>query len=320
VAPSSSAKKVARLAQRGKGKRVRFQGGTLFPAVVTIIVVVGLVLIVYARQSRPSAGDSPPTINDHWHAAIGIYACDDASPGKGELQWQAKFAGAKEDQGVDPATGQTVFTDKLFAVMGVHSHDDGVIHWHPYSSKSVGNRAKLGVFFDVYGIKMTDTTLTLPPDQGLDGKEQVWKEGTTKCDGKDADLEVVVWDSYSDTGDGQTYQTGFDDIRIKNDGMVFALAFVPKGTKVPMPPWAAELPQLGAADGGAATGQTTTTVAGETTTTVAGETATTLPGDTTTVPGDTATTVAGDTATTAPGTTVAPTTTTPTATSTTKPG
>jgi hypothetical protein len=310
VAPSSSAKKVARLAQRGKGKRVRFQGGTLFPAAVSIVVVIGLLLIVYARQSRPSASDSPPTINDHWHAAIGIYACDDAGPDKGQPQWQAKFAGNKEAQGIDPATGQTVFTDKLFATTGVHSHDDGVIHWHPYSSKSVGNRAKLGVFFDVYGIKMSDDELKLPADQGLDGKEQIWKEGTTKCGGEDADLRVVVWDSYSDTGAGQTYQVGFDDIRIKNDGMVFALVFAPKDAKITMPPWAAELPQLGAADGGS-TGQTTTTVAGETTTTVAGDTSTTVADATTTVAGATATTTVAGAATTAPGTTVAAATTAP---------
>ena len=31
VAPSSSAKKVAKLASRGKGKKVHFQGGTTFP-------------------------------------------------------------------------------------------------------------------------------------------------------------------------------------------------------------------------------------------------------------------------------------------------
>lgn len=274
MAPSSSAKKVARLAQRGKGKKVRFQGGTLFPAVVVAVVLIGLVLIAYGRQSRPSAGDSPPTINDHWHAAIGIYACDDAGPGKGQLQWQAKFAGNKEEtKGTDSATGQPILASKLFETTGVHSHDDGVIHWHPYTSKSVGNRAKLGVFLDVYGIELSDGELKLPADQGLDGKEQIWKEGTTECGGKDADLEVVAWDSFSDTGDGQTYQTSFGDIRFKQDGMVFALAFVPKGTKVPMPPWASQLPSLGAADGGS-TGQTTTTVAGsDTSTTATGSTA-----------------------------------------------
>lgn len=39
-------------------------------------------------------------------------------------------------------------------------------------------------------------------------------------------------------------------MRITNDGMVFTIAVVPVGTEVSMPPWAPELPELGAVDGG----------------------------------------------------------------------
>ena len=42
----ASARRVARLAQKGKGKKVRFQGGTLFPALVVGISVVGAALIL----------------------------------------------------------------------------------------------------------------------------------------------------------------------------------------------------------------------------------------------------------------------------------
>ena len=78
-----------RLAQKGKGKRVRFQGGTLFPMVVAIVLVLGLALIVYARTSRPAADASAPqiyrgqdpatgqTIGDHWHGAYGFQICSD---------------------------------------------------------------------------------------------------------------------------------------------------------------------------------------------------------------------------------------------------
>ena len=62
---SASAKKVAKLAQRGKGKKVRFQGGSLFPIAVIVIVVLGLLTIVYARQSRPDPGTRPPQVGDH---------------------------------------------------------------------------------------------------------------------------------------------------------------------------------------------------------------------------------------------------------------
>ena len=64
MAPSSSAKKVARLASRGKGKKVRFQGGSVFPIAVAIVVVLGLLAIVYGRESRPSDGSGVPRVND----------------------------------------------------------------------------------------------------------------------------------------------------------------------------------------------------------------------------------------------------------------
>jgi hypothetical protein len=255
VAPSSSAKRVARLASRGKGKKVRFQGGSVFPIAVALVVVLGLLAIVYGRQSRPSNGAGVPRVNDgtntdaHWHAAFGIYICD---------TFQPKITGTKEEQGTD-AQGNTVFLDDKFRILGVHSHGDGIIHYHPYSTKSSGNRAKLGVFLDVYNIKLTDTELVMPADQGGDK----WSTKDTKCGGKDTDLIVRVWDKFSDTGVFHDVVTDFNNIRITNDGMVFVVAFVPKGTDIPQPDWAAQLPTLGASDGGNVA--PSTTIAGETT-------------------------------------------------------
>ncbi len=254
---SSSTKKAARLAQKGKGKRVRFQGGTLFPVVILLIIVVGLATVVYAKASQPKADASPPTTEDHWHAAYGFLLCDTDS--------FRQLNGALEE--VD-SNGNLVSTD--FFRTGVHSHDDGVIHWHPYSAAAVGTRAQLGVFLDNYGVELDDDSLRFPENQG--GGEYV--EGETECpDGKDGELQVVVWDSASDTGNGRRYVSGFNDIHIDHDGMIFTIAFVPEGTDIPMPPWASELAQLGAAD----QGQTapTTTVAGAAGSTPAGSTPTT---------------------------------------------
>ena len=282
---SSSAKKVAKLAQRGKGKKVRFQGGSLFPVAVLVVIVVGLLTIVYARQSRPDAGSQPPQVNDHWHAAYGVYVCD---------TWLPKLSGALEDTQTDPSTGRPIPTK--FSTTGVHSHGDGVIHWHPYSTKAVGNRAKLGLFLDNYGVELSTTELKMPAGQG--GND--YKVSDFTCNGKKAQITVPTWDSYTDTGKGTTNITSLSDVRLKNDGMVFTIAIVPAGTPVTMPPWAKNLPDLGAADGSG----TTTTVAGDTSgttgATTTGDTATgnTATGDTTT--GDTAT---GTTDTAAPGTT-----------------
>ena len=233
---SSSAKKVAKLAQRGKGKKVRFQGGTLFPAAVVGVLVLGLLVIVYARQTRPDPGSFPPQVGDHWHAAFGIYACD---------TWLPKFVGEKAETFVDSLGNESLIND-TYAATGVHSHDDGVIHYHPFSTRSVGERARLGVYLDVYDIELSEDRLVLPDDQGGD----VFDVEDYRCNGEEVDIKVVVWDSYTDTGPGVNYITDLPDVRLTNNGMVFVIAVVPVGTEIEMPPWAIDLPTLGAVDGG----------------------------------------------------------------------
>ena len=224
---------------------MRFQGGTLFPAVVVGVVLLGLLTIVYARQSRPDPGSFPPQQGDHWHAAYGMYVCDG---------WLPKLTGAKEETITDSTGNRTLVNDN-FASTGIHSHDDGVIHYHPNSSKAVGKRARLGLLLDVYGVDLSTDRLALPDDQG----GEVYDVDDFKCNGEDVEIKVVAWNSFEDTGKGTTNITDLADVKITNDGMVFAIAVVPVGTAVTMPPWAAELPALGAADlpGGAAA---TTTV------------------------------------------------------------
>jgi hypothetical protein len=258
---SSSAKKVAKLAQKGKGKKVRFQGGTLFPLIVAIVVVLGLGLVTYGRASRPAADDSPPTIDDHWHHAYGFYVCD---------QWLPNLVGNLEE--IDPSTGAFINAD--FNATGIHSHDDGVIHWHANSSRAVGKRATLGLFLDVYDVQLTDSKLTFPENQG----GATYEEGEYKCGNEDGELKAVVWDSYTDTDAGTTYISDFNDIRLNMNSMVVAIAFVPKDTDVAMPPQAAQLPELGAVDQATQPADVSTTVAGGTT--PAGGTDTTAPAST----------------------------------------
>jgi hypothetical protein len=297
VASSSSAKKVARLASRGKGKKVRFQGGSIFPIAVALVVILGLLLIVYGRQSRPSNGSGVPRVNNgsnidaHWHAAFGIYICD---------TFQPKITGTLEETGIDSDGNQVLLNDK-FRILGIHSHGDGIIHYHPASTKSSGNRAKLGVFLDSYDIKLTDTELVMPANQG--GSK--WSTKDFKCNGKDTQLTVRVWDHYSQPGNFHDVVTDFNNIRITNDGMVFVVAFVPKGTDIPQPDWASQLPTLGATDGGAVIATTTTSIAGATSSTPTGGSTV----DTTVGSGETSTSIAtGDTG--AVSTTTVPATTT----------
>jgi hypothetical protein len=249
VAPSSSStKKAAKLAKSGKGKKVRFQGGTLFPVVVTIVIVLGLSLVFYARQSRPSVDASgSPQQSDHWHHAYGFYLCD---------TW-FRLEGNAEQQGTDDFV--------QYQRTGIHSHDDGLIHWHPFSSAAVGSNATLGVFLDTYGVELTNDKLTFPETQRTALETQlvaqdppredilVWEDGDScTIDGsdEDAELKVVVWNNFTDTDDGTTYIADFDNIRLDQDQMVVAIAFVPDDTDISMPPWAPDLPTLGEVDSG----------------------------------------------------------------------
>ena len=245
MAPSSSStKKAAKLAQTGKGKKIRFQGGTLFPLIVTIVLVLGLALVVYARESRPSADASQPQVGDHWHVAYGFYLCD---------QW-VQLQGDAEERDANGA-----FLNVDFARTGVHSHDDGLIHWHANSRAAVGRRATFKVFLDVYDIELGADKLVFPEAQRSilpagAPEDGVYEEGETKCniDGEEVDgsIQAVVWDNFTDTDDGTTFIAAFENIRVDKNSKVISVAFVPDDTQVPMPPWAQQLPELGAIDGG----------------------------------------------------------------------
>lgn len=261
MASGSSAKKVARLAQKGKGKKVRFQGGTVFPSVMAVVIVIGLGLVTYARQSAPSK-NTPPTINDHWHVSYGFYHCD---------SFLGDLVGNKEDG-----------SSASYAKYNIHSHDDGVIHWHP-SALATGTRAKLGLFLETYGVTVNTKELSFSKDQN---KGVSYKVGTDKCKDKsgklvDAQVQVIVWPSYDDTATSKRYITDFNNIRITKDQMAITIAYVIPGTEIPLPKSASNLPELGAKDSAA----TTTTVKGATTTTVKGATTTTVAASTTTTGG-----------------------------------
>jgi hypothetical protein len=234
---SSSTKKAARLAHKGKGQKIRFQGGALFPFVVALVLVLGVGLIAYARQSRPAADASAPQVTDHWHHTYGFFLCD---------QW-VQFTGNAEET---DASGQPLHPE--YARTGIHSHDDGLIHWHPFSSASIGRRAKLGVFLDVYGVDISTDKLEFPADQRaqlpVDFQETgVFETGETSCmiDGKavDAELSVTRWNNTTDDDAGITFISDFKNIALNQDAMVVSIAFAPDGADIGKPPWITDFEQ-----------------------------------------------------------------------------
>ena len=283
---SSSTKRAARLAQKGKGKRVRFQGGTLFPMVVLLILVIGIGTIVYARASVPAADASPPTIEDHWHMAYGFSLCDQPE--------MVKLQGNLEDPNGEH------YNDYVRTY--VHSHDDGVIHWHPFSGVAVGKNAKLGVFLDNYGIELDRHDAEVP---GGPERRQDLQRGRDEVPGRQGRRAV-------------RHRVAEPGGHVERDALRHRLRRHPDEQEQPgdhdrLPAQGHRRspsrrgprtsPQLGAVDTGQApVGASTTTVAGATTPPASGATTTTAPGA---VGEPSATTAAGATTTTSATTTTA---------------
>ena len=115
MARSSSAQKIARLAEKGKGKKVRFQGGSVFPTVVFAVVLLGAVLIAYARQSGTPI-DASVTAEQKYATAFAFQNCDELvelnQPDVAQLNPADIFA--------------SVTTETPAAIIG-----DGIVGWMP---------------------------------------------------------------------------------------------------------------------------------------------------------------------------------------------
>ena len=219
---ASSNKKVARAAKAGGGRaRAAGERNLLFPASLLVVVVLGTLLVLYARDNRSAEALEPPLIGDHWHAAVGFYVCDEfVTP-------LAEFSGAG----------------------GIHTHgSSGLLHIEPSSSAAAGENATLqNALEDAQealggGKGLSDDALGVP---GGDS----YVEGEDTCDDVDGDpiVQVAVWDSRKEAENGEepaVLTENFDLIRFGNDGEVFTVAFAPEGTDLPVPANADELAEV----------------------------------------------------------------------------
>jgi hypothetical protein len=265
---ASSAKKVARAARAGgRGRSAgNRQRNLLFPGAIGLIVVLGVGLIGFAANDRKNDESVAPALGDHWHAAYGIYVCDEFLPAIPEFE--------------NPE--------------GIHTHSDGVIHIHPFTANATGNDATMGIFLEGAGIEMSDDELTVNGETYTEG-EDTCGEG---ADEEDGELVLAQWkDVQSTDANPARIDSDFGDMHFDEDGEGYVIAFVPEDADIPKPDSAGNLAELGAADGGEVpdeSGETTTTTAAEggepsdgATTTTAAE------GGSTTTAGETTTTTAG---------------------------
>jgi hypothetical protein len=152
-------------------------------------------------EAQPLAGrpKEGAKVGEHWHAAFGLDLCG---------EWLT--APAFEDEA------------------GIHSHGDGLVHDHPFTTESAGRNATMEKFFTGGGWKVTATSF----DFGPDAKKA---NGDPCPDGKPG---VVRW-----AVNGKEQHGNLSDF-IPFDGDVIALAFLPADAPIPTPPQEKALEQI----------------------------------------------------------------------------
>jgi hypothetical protein len=268
---ASSSKKVARAAGASGGRTSRGRAPVLWYSSLAVILLAGVGLTAFSRQQRqdklgsPSSQTPPRANQDHWHTAYGVYVCD---------KW------------ADPVTNQE-------DANGIHTHGDGIVHVHPFTSKVAGKNATFGKFVTQVNAKIDTKSFTWPA-----GSEKITKKNGDKCGETAGEVKVFY--------DGKPVTTDPNNIRLTDRGKL-VIAFVTPDTtaeKIGDPPSVPNLDSL-------------TDVAPTDTSVPADPTASTVPGATTVpgAPGDTTPTTAPAASTptsapaspdtTAPATTVA---------------
>lgn len=215
---ASSNKKVARAAKAGGKARSAGERNLLFPAVLAVVVVLGTLLVVYAREERSAeALKRPIAFEDHWHASHAFYACDAFLPDLPEYM---------------PPQNR-----------GIHAHGDALIHIHPFSTARSGELATLRNFIADGGEVLGGGDQIEDDRLGVPGGE-TYVEGEDSCDGVDGDpiVQVAVWDTGFAAINGQEpdriVTEDFGSIRFEKDGEVYTIAFAPRDAEIPPPPQA----------------------------------------------------------------------------------
>lgn len=167
------------------------------------IIIAGSALVFFAWQGRDVAA-LQPTFGDHWHAPYGIYDCriDD---------FQAPIQ--------DPQTANA----------GIHTHSDGVVHIHPFSSTATGSGATLGTFFEATEAQLEDDvalTFSNRPELSEDG---------VQCDGEDVILQIHRF-PLGATEASEVITENLNDYRFGGDLEGFVIALAPEGAEIPPPP------------------------------------------------------------------------------------
>ncbi len=195
MARSAAAKKVAKAASTGAGgKGAASERKVLFPAAMTLVALLGVVLVLVARDQRADlAPVGDPGLEDHWHSAYNFFVCDEVDP--------TVFENDSED-------------DRT----GIHTHGDGLIHIHPFVSTVTGQYATLGAFFDENETAFDDDEVELPSGPLLE-------ESSFSCGDGNAEIRVLKWNQLT-AEKPVVYTEDLRDVRLNEDGQLLMFAIV----------------------------------------------------------------------------------------------
>lgn len=178
---------------------------------IGVAVAVGVAFCGLVAERSDAAGiaaagirQDGPTNSDHWHAAFGVYLCDRYLPAY--------------DGSNDPDDS------------GIHTHDDGLIHIHPFTREATRTGATLGAFFRTHGYVLRTGLLVVPTATGTSRH----RDGERCPDGRVGNARLVQFGGPKDAG-GRLLKGRDGTPRLWQD-QELALVFAPPGVKIPRPP------------------------------------------------------------------------------------
>ena len=231
---SRAVRRAARTAEQS-GAAKRFRRPSLgFPAIIAIIVVLGVALVAFAANNRETAA-RPRQNEDHWHSPYAVWDCVNGGTADDPI-FEPVFDSSRDEE-------------------GIHSHQDGVIHIHPFFDRTAGRNAQVKAFFREMGAEISEEAIVMPggielgieeertivDDEGnpiLDEDGNVQTEiAPVECDGDPVIIQVARWRRSSQLErDPVIYTEDLEDVRFLADQEAFVFARAPEGADIPPPP------------------------------------------------------------------------------------
>ena len=197
MARTAAAKKVAKAASTGAaGKGFKVNRSLLFPGAMALVVIVGVVLVLLARDQRI---DDAFDFNQHWYSTYDFYECDEY-------------------------LDQTYLASDPEADLPIEAQGDGIIHVQPFHGNVTDLTGTVGAFLAVTQVPFTDDSIELP-----DGR--VLAESDASCEAPDGDgepgaeLRVLRWNSV-DSPAPVAFEEDLSRVSLNDNGQVVAFALV----------------------------------------------------------------------------------------------